>query len=94
VFRSTFTHGALTSGRRTPEGNALVGGIAGSDHLDGDGADYFGSNLQALRGEVQNYYGPKARVIVHGRRPHVHASMPGYGQVPYFGARGTTGLKR
>lgn len=92
AFRTDFRNGTLTSGRRTREGNALVGGVPGSLHLSGDAADYDGPNLPALRDEVAGYYGPGFNVEIH--RNHVHAGRRGYGQVPFFGKRGTTGLRR
>jgi hypothetical protein len=78
----------MTSGRRTPEGNRIVGGVPGSDHLDGTAADYDGPNLAALLREVRSLPGHRKSFIHKG---HVHGV--GDWKVPYYGDRGTIGLR-
>lgn len=68
----------------------MVGGVPNSWHTSGDAADYDGPDLPALLQEVSAYYGPDAKTFIH--KDHVHIQKRGL-NAPYFGKRGTFGLK-
>jgi uncharacterized protein YcbK (DUF882 family) len=79
----------MTSGRRTPEGNAAVGGVRNSAHLSGRAVDYDGPNLQVLAAEARQRF-PGAKVLIHDG--HVHVEHPRI-NAPYYGKNGTKGLR-
>ena len=83
-------HGSMTSGRRTVEGNALVGGVSDSKHISGDGVDYDGPDLPKLLGEVRETF-PGAKAFIH--KGHVHVQDPRI-DAPYYGERGTRGRRK
>lgn len=78
----------MTSGRRTPEGNRIVGGVPNSNHLKGIAADFDGPDLGAVLQEVRQLPGHR-RSFIH--KNHVHGE--GDWQVPYFGKNGTRGRR-
>jgi len=83
----------MTSGRRTAEGNAVVGGVPNSWHLTGDAADFVPTNGQTMDQLAQNLIKlyPQGKVLNEGG--HVHLQMRGL-NAPYFGINGTKGLRQ
>ena len=79
----------MTSGRRTPEGNAAVGGVEGSWHVDGNAVDYDGPDLGAVLSEVRQKM-PGAKAFIH--KGHVHVQDRRI-RAPYYGKNGTKGLR-
>lgn len=82
-----------TSGRRTVEGNRLVGGVSNSNHLTGDAADFTparGETMAQLYARMRAKYPDAEEVLNEGN--HVHVARRGW-NVPYHGVRGTTGLR-
>lgn len=81
------------SGRRTIEGNRLVGGVPNSHHLTGDAADFTparGESMGQLYNRMRQKYPDAIEVMNEGN--HVHVARKGW-NVPYHGKRGTTGWK-
>lgn len=79
----------FTSGKRTPAGNAAVGGKQGSGHLDGKSVDIIpgksGRTPQQIAAAVQQAGG---RALIEN--DHVHATFPG-ANVPFIGRQGSEG---
>jgi hypothetical protein len=88
-----FKGGVMTSGKRTPQGNAAVGGVRNSSHLSGGAADFVpvaGEDLHDLLAKAQEYFGPSAKAFIDDSN-HVHVTLPGYTGIPYFGTNGAKG---
>lgn len=79
--------GRVTSMRRTPEGNRIVGGVPNSRHLTGEAVDVVGASVPELR----QFYGQDAEIGWH--KNHHHIVKPG-AQFPYYGQRGAYGRRR
>lgn len=82
--------GSMTSGRRTVEGNRMVGGVPNSAHLSGEAVDYDGPDLAALLSQARKLPGVRKAFIHKG---HVHTEGNGW-SAPYYGKRGTFGLRK
>lgn len=68
----------------------MVGGVPDSWHVSGDAFDLDGPDLGALAQEARGRY-PQAKILTHDG--HVHVQQRGL-NVPYFGKRGTYGLRK
>jgi len=79
----------FTSGRRTPGGNAAVGGVGDSSHLDGHGVDIVpgrsGRTLDQIAAAVRQAGG-----VPLIEDDHVHAKFPA-ANIPYIGTTGSEG---
>ena len=83
----------MTSGRRTVEGNKIVGGVDNSPHVRGIAADYWGNDLNAVLNEVRQLPGFK-RGFIHNAGSGRHVHSEGDWDTPYWGKRGTIGRKK
>jgi hypothetical protein len=77
----------ITSGYRTPEHNAAVGGVPNSYHMDADALDLLpgaGMGMSDLRaradGLAAQWGRPGSRALNEG--DHVHVQLPGWGGAP------------
>ncbi len=62
--------GLVTSGARSPQENAMVGGVSNSAHLGGKAIDY---RIDENTPEREAYYkGLGMKAFVHGKNPHLH----------------------
>lgn len=73
---------AVTSGQRTPEQNARVGGVANSYHLTGEARDFRipqGVSSSAFAAQVRQQVGPGWDVIDEGDHVHIEPSRRAQG---------------
>ena len=84
-----FKAGKITSGKRTAEGNARVGGARNSYRLRGDAVDFVpaeGQTMGQLYAQARRYFPGATEILNEG--DHVHVAQRGYGRMPYFGKQG------
>lgn len=78
----------VTSGYRDAARNRRVGGVPGSDHLNADAIDLTPGkgqswgDLHAMASEVAKARGGKVVDESRTKKPHIHLSLPGWGQAP------------
>lgn len=92
TFNAASIPANFTSGRRTPQGNKLVGGVPNSRHLTGEAADFTprpGQSMAQLEADLRRRF---SDAHVSNEGDHVHVSRKGW-NVPYQGQRGTYGLR-
>jgi len=72
----------ITSGRRTPQHNALVGGVPNSDHLRGQAYDFVpqGMSMDDAASRLRASGIPTTKII--NERDHIHVSYPAQGNMP------------
>lgn len=71
----------ITSGLRTPQHNALVGGVPNSDHLRGQAYDFVpqGMSMADAASRLQQSGVPTTKILNEGN--HIHVSYPAQGQM-------------
>lgn len=69
----------IDSGVRSPEINAMIGGVADSQHTDGSACDFIilGEDMQALYWKIIMWW--PGEVIYYKKKGHIHIALPKYG---------------